>query len=314
LDSRAYVFIFPIERSADIPADFRPAIKDLQFETGVFLPQDDANWFTRAPEYPARVLLLNRERLHIIPHPTSRESSLELALHELNQLEVGNILLLGWIALHASATNICLPYNTRASKPLDHFVERVAERWLPEPNGSSADTPAVFGAERDIKFNYLLRYSLVSGELPEAVFFSPPLPFREKTLVFKRLSVRPGHLLATTSRGRLLWATDEHKRRYERYAAIARSARLSLLQHSELRTVIDHHELVLAFAGNRTWQIPIYAHSSAAGQFCQWLNECASASAMRAPGELTSVRPQPVGGKKPHPSTCQPHNNAGSQI
>jgi hypothetical protein len=119
-----------------------------------------------------------------------------------------------------------------------------------------------------------------------------------------------------TSRGRLLWATDEHKRRYERYAAIARSARLSLLQDSDLRTVIDHHELVLAFAGNRTWQIPIYTDGSEADKFCRWLHEHASASAFQTQvqNELTSVRPQPIGSKKPHPGTCQPHNDAGCQI
>jgi hypothetical protein len=76
------------------------------------------------------------------------------------------------------------------------FMERVADRWLPESYGSSAECAAVFGAEPDIKFNYLLCYSLLSGELPQAVFFSPPLPFREKALLFKRLNVRPGHLLA----------------------------------------------------------------------------------------------------------------------
>jgi hypothetical protein len=95
MDSRAYVFIFPVNTPADIPDDFQPSVQGRLFETGVFLPQNDANWITGPPANPARLLLLQDRCLSIIPHPTSCQQAEELNLDELVQLETGSSLLLG---------------------------------------------------------------------------------------------------------------------------------------------------------------------------------------------------------------------------
>ena len=84
MNSRAYRFIFPLNTPADIPSDFRGSVEGRPFETGVFLPQADANWFTREPEYPARLLLLNDRYLSMIPHPTSEQPAAEIDLDELD--------------------------------------------------------------------------------------------------------------------------------------------------------------------------------------------------------------------------------------
>lgn len=97
MDSRIYLFIFPLNTPADIPADFRESVQGRSFETGVFLPQDDTNWFTRPPEYPARLLLLDGRLLTIIPHPTSGQNTVGIKLDDLIQLEASNILLLGCV-------------------------------------------------------------------------------------------------------------------------------------------------------------------------------------------------------------------------
>ena len=99
MDSREYRFIFPVDTPADIPSDFRSSVQSRFFETGIFLPQDDTNWFTRLPEYPARLLLLNDRRLSIVPHPTTGQPTVEMRLDDLIQLETGTILLFGWIDL-----------------------------------------------------------------------------------------------------------------------------------------------------------------------------------------------------------------------
>ena len=41
MDSRAYVFIYPLRAKADIPDDFPQEVRTQNFGTGVFLPQDD---------------------------------------------------------------------------------------------------------------------------------------------------------------------------------------------------------------------------------------------------------------------------------
>jgi hypothetical protein len=130
VDSRSYIFIYPLKGNTDIPADFPRDIRSLTFETGVFMPQGESNWFTRPPKYPARLLLLEGRSLHIIPHPTSEQLPVEIKLDDLLQLETGCVLLLGWIKLTTRIGIQDLVYNTRASRPLEEFLGQLKRRWL----------------------------------------------------------------------------------------------------------------------------------------------------------------------------------------
>jgi hypothetical protein len=134
MDSRAYVFIYPLRTNADIPDDFPPEVRTRDFETGVFLPQDDSNWFTRPPKYPARLLLLDGQSFHIIPHPTSVQSAVEIRLDELLQLETGTCLLLGWLRFTTASGVHEIIYNTRASRPLKRFLNRLKRAWCSAPS------------------------------------------------------------------------------------------------------------------------------------------------------------------------------------
>jgi hypothetical protein len=48
------------ETNAHIPDDCREEVRTRNLETGVFLPEDDSNRFTRSPKYPARFALARR--------------------------------------------------------------------------------------------------------------------------------------------------------------------------------------------------------------------------------------------------------------
>lgn len=270
MDSCSYVFIFPVEKSQDIPADFRASVCDLPFETGVFLPESDAGWFTRLPKSFPRILLLSDQRLHIIPHPTSGDRTVEIGLQQLVQFETGNNLLFGWVAFDTTTGNFRFNYDTRASEPLERLLVTVKRRWLSESGEDALAGPCVVARrEIDVKFRSILDCELDSGETARYVFFSPPLQSERSIFLWKRRTFRAGHLLTLTSQGRLLWLTDDYRGHYERYAATAVSTLLRSFQNAELEKADDHDQLVIHFSEARAWRIPISRDTSAAILFAK---------------------------------------------
>lgn len=276
MDSRTYIFIFPVNTSADVPVDFRSSLQDRAFERGVFLPQDDTNWFTRPPDFPARLLLLDNRRLSIVPHPTADEPIVDLALDELVQLETGNILLFGWIEFNTRTASYRLIYNTRGSDPVDDFIGTVRRRWLRRPRKIEATRPKVFGQELDIKFRNLLHDSLDPDEAVLLQYFTPVIRHRRRLFVFRRTEYRPGHLIALTSADRILWLTDEHRGRCERYAGIAVSAPASLLVGSVVTSSPDHQDFGINFKGGKPWQFSTHTSRSDCLDFSHCLNAYAA--------------------------------------
>jgi hypothetical protein len=274
VDSRAYIFNFPIEKPEDVPVDFRPHLRNLCFEAGTFIPQAGAGRFPREskPQYPARLLLLNGQRLHIIPHPASDENSVELDLKDLLQFEVGNNLLLGWIDFDTKSSSIRLDYNTGASLPLERFLTKVRTQWLHEFQFcGSGGSNRMLGEEMDIKFDCLLHDALDSGETTSCLYFCKPARIERRFLLRRRLAFRSGHLLAATSRGRLVWLKDEDRDHYQRYAAITVSVPLDLFRKSYLQPEWDHHLLVICLGGDRIWRIPVYSDGYGALRFSELL-------------------------------------------
>ncbi len=273
MDSRSYIFIYPLKGNTDIPADFPREVRSLPFETGVFMPQDESNWFTRPPKYPARLLLLQGRSLHIVPHPTSEQLPVEIKLDDLLQLETGCILLLGWTKFTTGSGIWDLVYNTRASEPLEKFLSVLKRRWFDMAPPIPTAELRSYGNEVDIKFNYSMREELDREENVLLQYFQAPVAVKKKVLFFRRIEWRPGSLLLVTSRNRIVWITDRYKQRRELYVTISFSAPFSSLQSCNLYEVDGQQSIVILFTSGIDWRIPVYENSEGVYSVCRIVNQ-----------------------------------------
>lgn len=275
MDSREYVFLFPVNTLGDVPADFRTSVQGRSFEAGIFLPQDGTKWFTRPPNYPARLLLLNERCLSIVPHPTTQQPMVELNLDDLIQLETGNSLLRGWVQLRTRFASYHLLYNTRASRSLDRFIRAVRRRWLEDSLKRAQPEqrrPKIFGHQLDIKFRNMLDDALDRDETVLSQYFAAPLEDRHKVLIFRRIISRPGHLIALTSGNRLLWLNDEYGGYGARYTGTSISVPLSLFQSARLQSGPDQENFTVNFIDDFSWRISLHGSNSSCSEFVQTLN------------------------------------------
>lgn len=273
MDSRSYIFIYPLKGNADIPADFQREIPSLTFETGVFMPQDESNWFARPPKFPARLLLLQGRSLHIVPHPTSEQLPVEIKLDDLLQVETGCVLLFGWMKFTTRSGIQDLVYNTRASQPLEKFLSVLKRRWLDAaPPGPNVRTRS-YGNELDIKFSYSMRDELDRDESVLVRYFQPAVPLEKKILFFRRVNWRPGNLILLTSRNRIVWITDQYRGRRELYASVSFSAPAALLQNCTAEEAEDRQFIVVSFTSGITWRIPVHEASEGISSICQIVSQ-----------------------------------------
>jgi hypothetical protein len=277
LDSRQYIFIYPLRTSADVPADFPQEFRSLAFETGIFLPQDDAGWFTRPPQYPARLLLLEGRYLYIVPHPTSGQSPVKIELDYLLQLETGSVLLLGWIELTTPHRVHRLIYNTRGSGPLEAFLGMLKRRWFENIAPLPRIPTNICGDELDIKFKNSVWYELDRDEAALAQYFQAPLSVQKSFLFFKRKDWRAGNLVLLTSMNRLVWITDEYRHRREPYASISYSVPCFLLQSCTIENKTEERpRLAISFNSGFCWYIPLFRSPDECSSFCARLTQVAA--------------------------------------
>lgn len=273
MDSRAYVFIYPLQTKTDIPDDFPQEVRTRNFDAGVFLPQDDSHWFTRPPKYPARLLLLDGRCLQIIPHPTSTQSSIEIRLDELLQLETGTCLLLGWVRFTTSSGVHEIVYNTRASRPLENFLTGLKRAWCSTPPPLQSIRNEAYGDELDIKFRNSLHFELDEREIAVVQYFEAPVAFTRMFLFFRRLDWRPGNLVLLTSMKRLLWITDQYRERRELYATVNFSALASSLHSARIEEIDGRKYLAISFADGNSWRLPVGHRAEEISSFLHSLNE-----------------------------------------
>jgi hypothetical protein len=274
MDSRTYRFIYPLLTNADIPSDFPKEVRERSFEAGIFLPQDDSNWFTRPPQFPARLLLLEEQALSIIPHPTSGQGPVTISWRDLIQLETGYILLLGWMKFTTHNGVHELLYNTRASRPLEKFLSLLRQRWLRHDDTRHIEvSPVLVGEALDIKFRNLMHFEMDPEEKVIVQFFQPPVKTETKYFLLRRISCLPGHLLLLTSESRLLWITDDYRQTRELYAGISRSAPARVFRNCCLELVKEQLHLVLSFEADPVWYIPVRGSTEDALVFAQTLQE-----------------------------------------
>lgn len=282
MDSREYRLIYSVHTNADIPADFPQEVRHCHFETGVFVPQDDSDWYTRPPKFPARLLLLRERSVWVVSHPTSGLPDIDIPLQELTQLETGCILLRGWIKFTTKGRTFEVLYNTRASNPLERFVCLVRERWLQETGSRLTKAiPLILGSDLDIKFGNLLHSELTQEETVVIRYFQAPIKFDRNLLLVHRVSWQPGHLLALTTQGRIVWITDDYRYSRDFYAGINRSAPVSVFEGCRLEVLQEKPRLIISFADGNVWHIPVCSAGEDASTFTQRLLE--QVSDLRAP-------------------------------
>lgn len=256
LDSRQYIFSFPIHSLSDIPPDFT-GLPDLgELRGGVLLPRADAHWPGRRA-YPARVLLLTDHEVVVAGHPSEREPILRMPIRRIQSIECGRILLLGWFVLIWDGGQKCLAYNTTARGPVEACIRTFEEKWLPAERVHESWTHEPFGNPLTLKFDYARSSELLSGEAAVAQFFQPPVCHVRQWLVLRRQDWSAADLLMVTSR-RLLWIRDRYQGRYECYGVVSRSAPLSsVIEAGCVDEAPDGAEFKIVFRSGDTWQIPL---------------------------------------------------------
>ena len=257
IDSRDYIVALELRSPEDIPPDFQPPPTMARFDAGLFLPRDDPDWFGRS-SYPPRVLLLTHEMLRIVPHPASHETIDECPIDRISSVEVGHMLLKGWVRLSGDGVSCKVRFNTRGFPSISRFLARLREHMLCD----AIDRPAAvrLGEDLDIKFGNALAQELERKETVAAQLFQPP------RIVKKRIGLLPqrhhfgGDLLVKTGR-RLLWITDSDRGFHARYG--------SVVSYAPLRTV-NGLELVAGRGGcalrvnlpGAAWEVPVTAENA----------------------------------------------------
>lgn len=257
IDSREYVFTYLIRSRNDLPEDFSIFPEDRGVRIGLFLPRDPPDWFGRS-SYPPRIVLLSRDAIIVFGHPKSGEAPARIRLIDLTYYETGHFLLIGWLRMVASQTEINLPYNTRSQRAVDEFLDELERTYLPtirEAAEAEAQTN-IFGSPLDIKFMNTLKMVLDIGERVQVRIFNPPCRRWRKSWFFRVRAYDAGDLIALTSR-RIVWVTDRRNERYDRYGTITRSAPAYTVTGARCERTEKKVLLTISFRWDAKWVIPL---------------------------------------------------------
>jgi len=107
VDSRQYIIPFRIDSPDDVPFDFRTGGRP-EFRNALFLPRSDPDWFGRSTS-PPRILFLTDSMVTVMAHPADGGSEQRISLSEIQELETGNMLLLGWLQVRADEDRVQHP-------------------------------------------------------------------------------------------------------------------------------------------------------------------------------------------------------------
>jgi len=258
IDSRQYIVAFELGSAGDCPPDFELPSSLAGFDTGVFLPRDDPDWFGRS-SYPPRILLLNGTALDIVTHPSAGEPPRRCAMEQISSVESGHMLLKGWLRFTGSGFDYTVRYNTRGFPSVYRFLRHFRDRLL--GSAQPPRTPVVHsGAGLDIKFGNALSQELDPGEIVLMQVFQPPREMKSGRWLIPYRRWIAGDLLALTGR-RLLWITDRDRGSCSRYGSIASYAPLDAVRSIGLTSGRVGHILQVDLSGCPAWQVPIASES-----------------------------------------------------
>lgn len=254
INSRDYIVAFDFRSTDDCPPDFelRPSLAG--FDTGLFLPRGDSDWFGR-PTYPPRIMLLTDDALHIMAHPSAGESPRQYTLEQISSVESGHMLLKGWLRFTGPGFDSTLRYNTRGIPSVLRFMRCFRDKLLSgaQPRETPESHPA---AGLDIKFTNALARELDAGETTLLQFFQPPSEVGSGNWWLPRRSWMAGDLLALTAR-RLLWITDRERGFYAPYGSIASYAPLSAVAGIGVTPGGGGDILRVDLKNGSAWHVPI---------------------------------------------------------
>jgi hypothetical protein len=257
MDSRDYLWALTINNAGDVPADFDlpPAIPDLV--AGIFLPQSELDWLRRRA-YPARILLLTHEALWVIAHPRAKEQKLVIPLRDMEALECGRILLIGWIGLRWGGLQQDLGYNRRGSLIVERFLARLKASWLTAELGPAVELPARrdYGAAVNDKFAYALETELIDGqERPLIRFFHPSIR-RVRRRLFRKETRSAADLILLTER-RVIWITERRGGTRTPYGTVSYSAPFTAIADVSYRCAEREQELHVSLRSGESWRVPL---------------------------------------------------------
>jgi hypothetical protein len=257
IDSRQYIVAFELRSTEDCPPDFDLPTSLAGFETGIFLPRGDSDWFGRW-SYPPRILLLKGSALYLVSHPSTGEPPSRCTMEQISSVESGHMLLKGWLRFTGPGFDYTVRYNTRGFPPVLRFMGHLQDKLL---RGARlrVNSEAHPGVGLDIKFGNALALELDSGEIVLMHVFQPPRQVRSRGWLLPSRHWIAGDLLALTDR-RLLWITDRERGSYSRYGSIASYAPFGAVRSIGLTSGRSGHILQVNLNGS-AWRIPIIAES-----------------------------------------------------
>jgi len=266
VDSREYRFGFVIGTKQHAPEDF-PVPEDWEgFRTALFLPRDDAGWFGRSP-YPPRMVLLSREALEVRGHPHYKEETTRFKLAELDFVETGHILLLGWLRVVAAQSERLLPYNMRSWAAVERFLAHLREEYAPPAPALGFCDSRMCGEPLDLKFKYARARELAPEERVACQLFSPAVRHVGKWGILRHEFWEPADLVLMTER-RIMWISDRHHGRHQRYGTVTRYAPVQSLTGVACPGQGGSFELCIALGSAASWRIPLPAEmEKEAGRF-----------------------------------------------
>lgn len=255
VDSRRYIFSYPIRSEDDSPADFPIRPFEKSFRAGVFLPRDDPDWFGRSRN-PPRILLLDGGAIVVLTHPRQNSAPIRISLPDLVFFEVGHILLIGWLRFVTTEFQIDLPYNTRSERPVIELLDLLAETYLSGGEECLRGEAVAFGPPLDIKFGNRLAAALRKDERLQVRWFSPPFTASRRWGPLRVRSEVAGDLVVLTNR-RVLWIADRWRGYYERYGSVSRTAPLHCLTGARCQRTGDRRDLTISFRRGPSWNVPL---------------------------------------------------------
>jgi hypothetical protein len=242
IDSRQYIVAFEFRSADDCPPDFELPSTLAGFDTGLFLPRDDPDWFGRSL-YPPRILLLKGRGLHMVSHPSAGEPPRRWELQRISSVESGHMLLKGWLRFTGPGFDCTVRYNTRGFPPVFRFMQSLRDQLLRGARSVGPGPATTFGASLDIKFTNALARELDSGEMVVMQVFQPPRQVRSRSWLMLRRRTIAGDLLALTGR-RLLSITDRERGYYSRFG--------SIVSYAPLDAVVS-----IGLNNGSTWLVPM---------------------------------------------------------
>jgi hypothetical protein len=261
VDSRSYIFALPIRSANDLPGDFNFPDDLGELSHGVFLPRAEPDWRGRRA-YPPRVALLSEDSLVIVAHPASGEAVCSIPFRELQFVEYGHFLLIGWMAFVSSQGRRELPFNTRTCPPMEEFLSKLSKQCAPPLDLVDGSPCSSFGGALDIKFQNAELAALDRDERVLIRFFNPTRETERRAWgLFPVDSHQPGDYLAITNR-RLLWITERNRDRYARYGSIVKWAVLGNVADLLVEGAGRSCRLVCRFKSGASWDVPLPADQS----------------------------------------------------